>query len=264
MDIDVAKSSFETRRTHTAHPLSQRIFSVMLEKQSNLCVSLDVVKSDELLAMAERLGPQVCMLKTHVDILQDFTPRLTQALRKLADRDGWILFEDRKFADIGQTVQQQYAGGIYQIAQWADVVNAHALPGPGVIQGLQAGVDLKGSARGLLLLAEMSSKGHLLDPAYQQKTLEMAVAAQDFVCGFISQHRLENTVPGFLYLTPGVHLSATGDSLGQQYRSPHQAIREQQCDIIIVGRGIIGNPDPKKIAEDYRVAAWTAYQDRLF
>lgn len=52
------------------HPLASKLLKIMEEKQSNLCVSADVTSSDELLQLAESLGPKICMLKTHVDILQ--------------------------------------------------------------------------------------------------------------------------------------------------------------------------------------------------
>lgn len=110
----------------------------------------------------------------------------------------------------------------------------------------------------------MSSAGSLATGEYTRATLEMARRNQDFVFGFIAQRKMsESEDEDFLVLTPGVQLQASGDALGQQYRTPHDVIARDGCDIIIVGRGIYGNPD--KIAEtakQYRDAGWKAHEER--
>lgn len=52
------------------HPLASKLLTIMQEKQSNLCVSADVMSSEELLQLAASLGPSICLLKTHIDILK--------------------------------------------------------------------------------------------------------------------------------------------------------------------------------------------------
>ncbi|CAH2304989.1 uridine 5 -monophosphate synthase [Pelobates cultripes] len=242
------------------HPVASRLLTIMEKKKSNLCVSADVTCSAELLQLATELGPSVCMLKTHVDILNDYTPDVSSRLRAIADLHEFLLFEDRKFADIGNTVKQQYEGGIYRISSWSDVVNVHAVPGPGVVQGLrEAGLAL---GRGCLVIAEMSSQGSLAVGDYTKEAVKLAENYPDFVFGFISGSRLSGK-PEMLHLTPGVQLQAGGDHLGQQYQSPNDVIAKKGSDIIIVGRGILSATNRLEAAEVYRAAGWEAYLSRI-
>lgn len=240
--------------------LAKQLLTLLDSKKTNLALSADLSDCEELLYFADRIGPEICVLKTHVDILGNFTYEYIQELAKLAEKHQFLIFEDRKFADIGNTVRQQYEFGIYHISDWAHIVNAHALPGPGIIKGL-AETGLR-KQRGLLLLAEMSSENNLLDATYAQKTLQMAEQFPEFVMGFIAQHKL-NDDPRWIYMTPGVQMGSKGDALGQQYVTPEKAIIENNSDIIIVGRGILNSEDPLAAAKQYREAGWRAYNSEV-
>ncbi|KAM6979290.1 uridine 5'-monophosphate synthase isoform 1-T1 [Tautogolabrus adspersus] len=242
------------------HPVASKLLNIMEEKKSNLCVSADVTSSEELLQLADSLGPKICMLKTHVDILEDYTVAFVQKLQALAEKHNFIIFEDRKFADIGNTVKHQYEGGLYQISSWSHIVNAHAVPGPGVVKGLSAvGKPL---GRGCLLIAQMSSQGSLATGEYTKAVLKMAEEHTDFVIGFICGSKISKR-PEFIHMTPGVKIQAGGDVLGQQYTTPEDVLYNKGSDVIIVGRGILEAPDRLKAAESYRMSGWEAYTKRL-
>lgn len=252
--------SYEQRATYCSNPTAKKLLLLMAQKKTNLSVSLDVVRKADFLALADALGPEICVLKTHIDTLEDFDPSVTAELTRLAQKHQFLIFEDRKFADIGHTVQLQYGGGIYHIADWADIVNAHTLPGPGIIEGLKS-IGLK-KQRGLLLLAQMSPKGNLFDKEYTQASIDMAEQHQDFVMGFISIEKISEN-PAHIHFTPGVHQSSAGDNMGQQYVSPEEAIFVRGTDIIIVGRGIYQATDPVSAAKAYKEAGWDAYLRRI-
>jgi orotidine-5'-phosphate decarboxylase len=169
----------------------------------------------------------------------------------------------------------QYSSGVYKIASWSHLTNAHPVPGPGIVTGLASvGLPL---GRGLLLLAEMSTKGSLAVGPYTEAAVRMARERKDFVMGFIAQRRMDgvDTREGestadddFLVLTPGVGLDSKGDAMGQQYRSPREVVADSGCDVIIVGRGIYGKgPVQASFVEEqaqrYRKEGWSAYETRV-
>lgn len=338
--ITTAQIPYQERPS--SHPLSSYLYRLMVLKKSNLCLSADVTSARELLSLANKLGPSIVVLKTHYDIVSDWDGDLKNGtgakLAALAAKHGFLIFEDRKFSDIGSTVQKQYTDGPGKAVEWAHITNAHILPGAAIVTSLAAaakewlakreyevktditvgtprpeslsddgeedeekrkldagrkasivsmttvsqtyepvssprednddklypGIEEAPLERGLLLLAQMSSAGNLLDEAYANACVEIARDNKDFVMGYIGQESL-NRIPEdqFITMTPGCQLGSAGDGLGQQYNTPAKLIGEKGVDIIIVGRGIIKADDPVKEAQRYQQKGWEAYEARI-
>lgn len=260
--------NFETKKESLSNPISKKLFEIMLNKKTNLCVSADLTRVNEVLDLAEKVGPHICMLKTHVDILEDFTPEFTEKLRAIANEHRFLIFEDRKFADIGNTVRMQYEKGVYRIAEWADIVNAHTVPGPGIIEGLVDSMKEQDSERGLIMLAQMTPEGTLAEDEYTQKSVAMCEMYKEHVMGFIASSQPEEIIKlrelsgdEYVFFSPGVKLEEGRDSMGQQYSTPEDVI-EAGSDVIIVGRGIYKDDDPVTRAEEYKKAGWIAIEEQ--
>ncbi|PIS42955.1 MAG: orotidine-5'-phosphate decarboxylase [Candidatus Kerfeldbacteria bacterium CG08_land_8_20_14_0_20_40_16] len=264
------KLTYQERAVLAKNPVSSRLLKLIGEKETNLCLAVDEPEAELVLALADKVGPEICVLKTHIDIIEEFKPSLIRELKSLAEKHQFLIFEDRKFADIGNTVKMQYEKGVYKIVEWSDLTNAHVIPGPGIIEGLQEVAKEKGLERGLILLAQMSSKDNLATDDYTKAAVKMAEEYSDFVVGFIGNggqveelKKLSDLAdPKFSIMTPGVKLGGGKDTLKQQYTTPADVIKAGS-DIIIVGRGIYGEDDPQEAAKEYRQAGWKSYQERL-
>lgn len=85
----------------SAPTLTSYLLQLISIKKSNLCVSADVHTSSALLRLAEDVGDYICVLKTHADIIDDFSEQTIKRLSEVSRRKNFLLFEDRKFGDIG-------------------------------------------------------------------------------------------------------------------------------------------------------------------
>lgn len=253
---------FTARADQAANPVTVKLLQLMASKQSNLCVAADVTSASELIFLAESTGPYVCVFKTHIDIVEDFSPQLIQDLLAVAQKHNFLLMEDRKFSDIGHTVSLQYSKGIHNISSWADLVTVHSMPGEGVITGLKSAVP--NLHRGCFLVIEMSSAGNLTTSSYITSSMEICEKHPDFVAGVVCQSPNIVQNPGLVQLTPGVSLDCQNDGpLGQQYNSPEDIVMSRGADIAVVGRGITQATDPVQAAQEYRAKLWAAYEKRV-
>lgn len=253
-----------TEKKVSKNPLTDKLRAKIQEKQSNLILSLDEDNPNMFFSILEQVGSEIVMLKTHIDIMKNFDDTFLPKLLDYAKKFNFLLFEDRKFADIGSTVRKQYRGGIYKIAEWAEFVTVHMIAGEGILQGLFDGLENRSS----FLLARMSSKDNLISEDYTRKVLQSGEKYAHCVSGFIGHgnsvediRRFKAKIPAnMLLLMPGVQLEKGGDAMGQQYISVEDAI-SGGADCIIVGRGIYGSDNPKETAKIYRERAWKKYQE---
>ena len=138
MAATFVRRSYAARAETARNGVAQDLFRLMERKQTNLAVAADVTRAEELLNIARTVGPYICVFKvrrrpegeldgapgasgslqpvpvlakaaaqTHIDILEDFTPAVADALVALAKEHDFLIFEDRKFADIGTERGQQ-------------------------------------------------------------------------------------------------------------------------------------------------------------
>ncbi len=262
-----AVEAWGRRWTESLLPMARTYMEVACRKQSLVCLAADRSSMAELNQLIDEVGPYLAALKTHVDLVDDWTPEAWNAFCSKASDADLLIFEDRKFADIGGISRKQMSG-IYDIRSWADLVTAHLISGPDIVDGLQAGWTDVGRNGGVLLLAQMSSRGNLLNHNYTDQVVALG-KEHPGVFGFIGNGSrptelklLRDSVgDGKLIWTPGVNLKVGDGEMGQRYGDPREAVLAGS-DCIIVGSGIHKADNPAHQAKAYAKASWDAFNER--
>ena len=263
----MASEVWGERWANSTSEIARKYMEVASRKQSLVCLAADRNTMDGLFDLISKVGPHIAALKTHVDLVDDWSPEAWNDFCSAAAASDLLIFEDRKFADIGKISRSQMAG-IYDIRMWADLVTAHLISGPDVVDGLQAGWSDVDRFGGVLLLAQMSSRGNLLNPNYTDQVVAKG-KENSGVFGFIGNGSRPDELKELrdkvgkekMIWTPGVNLAVGDGEMGQRYGDPREAVLAGS-DCIIVGSGIHRAEDPVAAAKAYAEASWNALIER--
>lgn len=219
------KLSIGDKLKMSSDPVRTRLLEIMELKNTGLCVALDISDPERCFRIADIVGPYVCMIKTHYDMwpLEDVIT-IFKSLRELADKHGFLIMEDRKFADIGKTTVRQ----INKIKPWVDIVTIH---GFSMMEGLPNDI-------GYVVIQDMSHDLNPFDNIYGNTVFNRT---KDNVVGYVTQNAICHGNDEQIFMTPGVNIDV-GKVHDQNYMSLNEA-RSRLCDIIIVGSDIVSGTD---------------------
>lgn len=253
-------------RITNIHPLTKKIIEIMIRKKTNLCFSADVTNIKDLIRIVGKIGKHICILKIHYDIIEDFNYKCGQSLKKLSESLDFVIFEDRKYNDIGNTFKNQYLNNSIKVNNWAHLISVLSFSF-GIYDNFNNIYNGNSDNKGIISISDMSNKSNtcnLLEDCnkeYNNYKLKNIIEKYNNVCGIVTQKRvLEDD--SILYLTPGVQLKSFNNE-DQKYRDVQSAIISDNCDIIIVGRGIINSDNIDKQAELYKMLGWTSYMKKI-
>ena len=208
-----------------------RLNKIIKDKKSNICLAADVNNLTSLFELIDYYKNDICILKLHYDIIDDFNKDIdftVKKLNQLKNEHNFLIWEDRKFADIGFIMEKQ----INKISNWADLVSIHPIAGEESVKQIK---DV-----GIILIGEMSSKEHLFNLDYQKKVINISKKC-DNVIGIVCQHKMTEDL---LNIVPGISFNANKDDKGQKYNLPED---RQFADIFVVGRALYLNKNRENI-----------------
>jgi orotidine-5'-phosphate decarboxylase len=226
-----------------------------------IIVALDVPTAEAALRVAQKLHGHVGMFKVGSEVFTAEGPVLARYLVATGGR----VFLDLKFHDIPNTVR---AAARQAAMLGVSLLNVHASGGRKMMEAALEGVRLAEGARAVaaptrvLAVTVLTSLGpeDLAEVGFQGSPEEVVVrlarlAQKAGLDGVVASPREITAVrkacgPNFLIVTPGVRPVTAASDDQTRIATPESAIRAG-ADYLVIGRPIIGAPDPVAAAEAF-------------
>ena len=231
MSVPTFKSSLDTK--------IWELREIIQEKQTAVCLSLDVPNWQLGRQLLQISAPYICMVKIHPDLFSDWTREAQTELIGMAQEGRYQIMCDQKMADVPKIVLRQIRAdmlGLYRVADWITIMPNNYLD---VAEFLAKSVDYAGYRPQLLLVGQMNTKSSLSNtPDFKAAVSEIIIQPAYPVRAMITQLNVYRDV--VLGITPGVILDGAPNPDKARYRDIRTAIRRDRNQVVILGAGLLG------------------------
>jgi len=212
------------------------------QKNSKICLSLDIPKWDIFFNILEKVADKIVMLKIHLDIMENLNKTNLEKLFQIKQKYNFLVWEDRKLCDIGHTnvlVVKQLLSYQFDNQKLVDFISILPIGGDLSLTPLFE-MDI-----GIFLLSEMSSQGNLFNDIITNNIIQLSKThyRTGKITGIINQTLNPYTIQyPMLSIMPGISHLSDKDTMGQQYRDVTKL--KVLPDIFVVGRAIYQSENP--------------------
>lgn len=241
---------------------ANKLYTTAIIKKTNIIFACDEYDPVKIYNTICEIAPYICGIKIHSDLIPNSNGELTELITKIRrEFPELIIIDDRKLADIGKIAIEQ--ANLLTKGLNIDLLTAHALIGHSIYLHCD----------NLLMLAEMSCEGTLINNDYVERALEPLVKKWNIynrVAGIICQNigikylRNGGIINDIITISPGVNISTSIDTINQRYTTyldnPRKT-RETLGQFWIVGRGIYESENKLTSAMKYAEYGWEHFKN---
>ena len=187
----------------------------------------DVTSMKELFTQLDYYGSKIGILKLHIDTFKDFSLENLLKLQEYKEKYKLLIWEDRKFGDIGNIMIKQIKHSAYCYEDWVDMFSIHGITG---FESINAVIDSNLKFK-WILVGQLSSSENLITTEYTERCKEIYKQNVNII-GMVCQEYLG---PEFIHIVPGISKHVEGDNQGQKYST---VVDKSFADFFVVGRSI--------------------------
>ena len=195
-----------------------------------------------LLDLIMTLAPYIIGVKIHSEIM-DFNDEENKTLYETCQMMNIYLWEDRKFNDIGNTLEKQ----LLKYENIRDIVSIVPTNGLSSLKNIETKLKM-------FVLCEMSTRENLFNSILKNDIIDVG-HQQENVIGFICQDfeltKFLKDHTDYISIKAGINMSSTNDKKGQMWSDPRNF--PVQSDFYVIGRGITQSYDIMDRTELYHI-----------